>query len=530
MPPRFLKKIFTMISHQRLLGSAARLACSLTAGLALGAAANAQLDPILLTLDQTAYEAGQVASMTLEGQPLHIPFAIMGAAQGPTVVPGIGTFGIGMTPAPIMMRLPRIRPSGKRVYTCLFDCDSPLLDTSYYLEILTVDPVTGEYSGLSNTIILQQLEGDCGACVEEAEADSAAQSPSGHALWLPGIGTDFVFTPSGSFFERTDETARLIGVVTSESDPTKSFAVDVTLSDRVDPLEPGFPPAGSPKLELMSSAYLSNGGLVDPRNWRYYESFSGVLTGLDCFEGAVIQVDRRGPAFQVGKGASGKNVEWGGSGWIDYTTLAQPISCGSFPASGTGDFNLSTRVDCVDCTEATTKHAITMPGFGNKYKFIIGGDFEQFTNGTARLAGVIENNDGDPLNRWAVDIQFGDRMNPGSAAYPPAGSPKLELGSGSYSDNGGVVDPATWFYYQDLQGTLTGLDANSGDTIVLTRMGPAFQIGLGASGKNESYGGSGWLTVEYTAAGSQQTSTSKGDINIDIGGDCETDPWPTWPW
>ena len=514
----------------RVSKATARLGASLTACLALAATANAQLDATILTLDQTAYEAGQIARMTLEAEPFHIPLVLLSASQGPTVVPGLGTFGIGITPMPDMFFLPRVGQSGKRTYTCNFNCNSALRDAPYYIEILTVDPLTGQFAGLSNMVIVQQVDGDCGACVEEAEGDDAAKYPAGHALYLPGIGTDFVFTPGGSFVERTGGTARMIGVVTSESDPSKSFAIDVQMTDRVDPLDVNHPPAGSPKLELVSGAYEGNGGQVDPRDWRYYETMTGILTGLDCLEGAIVQVDRRGPAFQVGKGANGKNVEWGGSGWLDYTTLAQPVACATLPATGYGDFNVSTHVDCYDCTEATTKHAVTMPAFGNKYKFVIGGEFEQFADGTARLAGVIENNDGDPLNRWSVDISFGNRMNPGSGSYPPAGSPKQELGSGSYVGGGGPVDPGTWHYYQDLQGTVTGLDDNAGDTIVLTRRGPAFQVGLGASGKNENYGASGWLDVAFYEAGSQNPSMSTGDINIDIGGDCEAETWPGWVW
>ena len=64
----------------------------------------------------------------------------------------------------------------------------------------------------------------------------------------------------------------------------------------------------------------------------------------------------------------------------------------------------------------------------------------------------------------------------------------------------------------------------------MERRGPAFQVGLGASGKNESYGASGWLDVAFYEAGSQNPSMSTGDINIDIGGDCEAENWPSWVW
>ncbi len=156
-----------------------------------------------------------------------------------------------------------------------------------------------------------------------------------------------------------------------------------------------------------------------------------------------------------------------------------------------------------------------MKAFGDDFLFVSGGEFEELPDGTARIAGVIEN-DVDSANRWDVELVFSDKMMPGAASYPPAGSPKRELSSSSYVENGGVVDPDSWHYYLELEGHLTGLDGNTGLELDLTRNGPAFQVGLGANGKNEEYGGSGWLTIEHLG----NNSTSKGDINIEIG-ECE---------
>ena len=105
------------------------------------------------------------------------------------------------------------------------------------------------------------------------------------------------------------------------------------------------PPAGSPKKELFASAYIQNGGPIDPSTWVYYTSFTGTLTGTGNYAGAVIQLDKTGPAFQIGKGANGKNGNFGGSGWFNWTVTSQPTSGGSLQTTGQGDIN----VDLANC-------------------------------------------------------------------------------------------------------------------------------------------------------------------------------------
>jgi hypothetical protein len=179
-------------------------------------------------------------------------------------------------------------------------------------------------------------------CATESFGDPAYNvNPSGHAFYLPGISTDFVFTPSpGSFTIRNDGTATLTGTLHSKSNPANGFTVTVSFS--------GYsttPPAGSPKEELSASAYVQNGGPVDPSAWVYYTSFTGTLTGTGSYAGAVIELTQTGPAFQVGNGANGKNTGFGGSGWFNWNVVTQPTTGGSLQATGMGDIN----VDLVDC-------------------------------------------------------------------------------------------------------------------------------------------------------------------------------------
>ncbi len=180
-------------------------------------------------------------------------------------------------------------------------------------------------------------------CAEGAVADEFGSS-NGHAISLPGIGTDFVFEPDqGSWmFDDGMRTARLSGTVRSASNPSAGFVVDVLFNGLT-----SVAPAGSPKLELDSAAYVANGGPVDPSTWVFYTDFVGTLTGTGDLAGAIVHIERRGVAFQVGEGANGKNARFGGSGWLDYIVSSQPTGA-SLPSSGDGDIN----IDIVDCESA----------------------------------------------------------------------------------------------------------------------------------------------------------------------------------
>ena len=179
-------------------------------------------------------------------------------------------------------------------------------------------------------------------CAIPAALDSVyGPSSGGQAFWFPGIVTDLVFTPNpGGFVINGDGTAHLTGSVRSVSDPTKGFTVDVQFS--------GFTttaPSGSPKKELQSSAYSENGGPVNTATFAYFTAYTGTLTGTGSYAGAVITISRTGPAFQIGVGANGKNINFGGSGWFLWTVTSQPTSGNNLQTTGQGDIN----IDLDDC-------------------------------------------------------------------------------------------------------------------------------------------------------------------------------------
>ena len=62
----------------------------------------------------------------------------------------------------------------------------------------------------------------------------------------------------------------------------------------------------------------------DATGWRYYEKYSGVLKGINDYEGYVINLKRIGPAFQVGEGASNKNLLLGAAGWFSWEIAERP--------------------------------------------------------------------------------------------------------------------------------------------------------------------------------------------------------------
>jgi hypothetical protein len=181
-------------------------------------------------------------------------------------------------------------------------------------------------------------------CVTAAAPDSQSpqQQLAPHALVNFGYDGKFLFTGNGGeFTEFPDGTARLKGELVQAVDITKKWDIDVLFTNKVDVGDPQNPPAGSPKLELMPTAYIWNGGPIDPATWHYYQDFTGTMTGKDSYAGASLLVTRRGPAFQVGDGASGKNVTYGGSAWTFFDVITQPTSGPALPLSADGDINVN---------------------------------------------------------------------------------------------------------------------------------------------------------------------------------------------
>jgi len=161
-----------------------------------------------------------------------------------------------------------------------------------------------------------------------------------HALWLPGVATNFVFLnepqPPRFDFDANTGTATLTG---RAQDGNVAFDVDVTFG--------GFTtsaPEGSPKTELNGNCYT---GEVNPQNWAYFSTVNGYLTAVpgSLYEGGVIALGRFGPAMQIGVGANGKNTDFGFSAWLSRTVTQQPTNGNTISFNGDhGDFNVNLAV------------------------------------------------------------------------------------------------------------------------------------------------------------------------------------------
>ncbi len=162
--------------------------------------------------------------------------------------------------------------------------------------------------------------------VEAAEADPVySKFPGGHVFWFeefpvlfPGASRGFVFDSNGGgFVENDGGTAFLFGRLINLLDASLVFDLALAFDGRT-----SIPPAGSPKRELKDEAYSDHvpPGPVDTDDWYYYTDTFGTLDGSASGLPFYL-LSGKGPAFQVGVGANGKNVEFGASGWLDVEDL-----------------------------------------------------------------------------------------------------------------------------------------------------------------------------------------------------------------
>lgn len=171
----------------------------------------------------------------------------------------------------------------------------------------------------------------------EADADSYGNG-GGHAFWLPGMASgiddDWVFDGDAVFeWDQDNGSASLTGTIQNKTNSSYRFDFDLAFTE-LTPEEVMNRPV-TPKQELDPCVYDSNcdtsapSPLVDTDTWAYFD-FSGMLSGLDALEGAEVALtefptDGSHP-FQLGIGASGKNIAFGGSGWLQWEVLEQPTS------------------------------------------------------------------------------------------------------------------------------------------------------------------------------------------------------------
>jgi len=173
-------------------------------------------------------------------------------------------------------------------------------------------------------------DGKDGVCNENCCDVCVVTKANNHAMFFAsrtGIGTDYKFIQNGTL-SRSGETAHLTGTLISRSKPNRMWVLDLLFKGKT-----SSPPSGSPKLER---------GPKDTSDWVYYPEFGGTLIGQGDYHGVVLEVNRKGPSFQVGVSANGKNDLHGGSAWFTYEVLSQGLHRNVYDHHGRdGDFNLN---------------------------------------------------------------------------------------------------------------------------------------------------------------------------------------------
>jgi hypothetical protein len=142
---------------------------------------------------------------------------------------------------------------------------------------------------------------------------------------LPGIGTDYFFVPAATWTEFQDGHGELRGTLARIAQLDDQWQCSLTLNQRDDPGQAGWPPAGSPVLGLLPQSYVGNGGPCDPASWHYYQLVTGTLTGAGTNAGGRIDLAGNLP-LQVGGGADQANTYVGCYCRFTGQVVSQPSS------------------------------------------------------------------------------------------------------------------------------------------------------------------------------------------------------------
>ena len=155
-------------------------------------------------------------------------------------------------------------------------------------------------------------------CTRESTPDSYSPGYPGtpFAFSLDSLG-NFLFYPAGKFEEDADGSARLVGSVYLAGSPSKVFQVTLSFF--------GAMSSGSARTGLRSQAYIAGGGPVDPTSWHFYSDVAGYLTGAGDYTGALIKITKKSGLFQIGVGASDRDVVLGASGLLNFQVLTAPL-------------------------------------------------------------------------------------------------------------------------------------------------------------------------------------------------------------
>ncbi len=160
----------------------------------------------------------------------------------------------------------------------------------------------------------------------------------------------------------------------------------------------------------------------------------------------------------------------------------------------------------------------SIPGIATDFILSGGCQYVELADGTARLTGRIRSNS-RIYAAFLVDLAFSGRVDAGDVAFPPVGSPDLQLFPAAYAPIG-PVDPQQFHYYTAASGTLNGVRELDGARVTLSLQGPAAQVGLGANNRNGLLGIAATFAVQVLQQptfpfGATSTATFAADLRAD---------------
>jgi len=294
------------------------------------------------------------------------------------------------------------------------------------------------------------------------------------------------------------------------------------------------------KKELNSRCYKGCTGvplILNPidsdREWEYYDFAQGYITGLSgAHAGVVFEITSTLYPVQVGRGASGKNINTGLSFTFNFKVVSNPSNAQVSSTTGQGDFSMDfAKCDSVSivsewepnpaindgvCNREASDHAVSLPFLGDDGKHLVyasGSTYVELSNGKSILAGTITKFCTEFL---AVTVFF----NKATYGTTPSGSPDKDLAASCYGSS--LVDTGTFMYYQDFIGFFLGPNSGSfaNSELYIRKQGTAMQIGDGANNKNKKYGFSAGFSVlvavQSTGSTKINVGSSQSGFNVNL--------------
>lgn len=293
---------------------------------------------------------------------------------------------------------------------------------------------------------------------------------------LGSVPGKFEWRTGGQFVEGIDGRASMTAVLAEETHPGRAF-----------------------ELELQFRELCGQGTFT-----RSYASCSGRLVGIEEFAGLNLEVRGTGDAFDVTRREGEEPTLFRAWGEFSTRVTSQPadfaIECRAGDTAGSMSFGLtssSLRFAHSARGKAPARFggefAMQLGRWGEDYVFESGGTFVEFSDGSARLTGLVARRS-SAANAFHLDVRFQGRHT-GDALR---GSPWLGMASDVYVENGGPIHQGVWHYYSQFSGSLEGTRDLAGVNLSLNETSTPFQLGFGANGRTMTQGA--YSTFEIQSA------------------------------